>query len=121
MEEKNFRQWAVVELFGHQQIAGLVSEQTIAGQGFVRVDVPTCGDQEAFTRLFGTGAIYSIIPTTEEIATAFARRNISRPINPWQLALPEPDKEDEGQDDEDDRELDEDVRDVGKVDPELGW
>lgn len=95
MEEKPFEQWAVVELFGHQQIAGMVSEQVIAGQGFVRVDVPACGDQEAFTRLFGTGAIYSIIPTTEEIATAFARRNVARPINAWQLALPEPDDDPE--------------------------
>ncbi len=100
MEENTFKQYAVVELFGHQQIAGMVSEQTIAGQGFVRVDVPACEDQEAFTRLFGTGAIYSIIPTTEEIATAFARRNISRPINPWQLALPEPDEQDDDEDDD---------------------
>lgn len=94
-EDKPFETYAVVELFGHQQIAGLVSEQTIAGQGFVRVDVPACADQEAFTRLFGTSAIYSIIPTTEEIAVAFARRNISRPINRWDLALPKPTDEDE--------------------------
>ena len=121
MEEKAFQQWAVVELFGHQQIAGMVSEQTIAGQGFIRVDVPACADQEAFTRLFGTGAIYSIIPTTEEIATAFARRNVSRPINRWDLALPKPKEHDDGEFDEPDQEADEDVRDAGKVDPKLGW
>lgn len=39
MSEK-FEQFAVVELFGHQIIAGKVSEQVIGGQGFVRVDVP---------------------------------------------------------------------------------
>ncbi len=94
-EASTFNQWAVVELFGHQQIAGMVSEQTIAGQGFVRVDVPACEEQEAFTRLFGTGAIYSIIPTTEEIATAFARRNVARPINRWDLALPRPHEDDD--------------------------
>ena len=32
--------WAIVEIFGHQRIAGFLSEQTIGGQSFVRVDVP---------------------------------------------------------------------------------
>ena len=94
MANELFDQWAIVELFGHQRIAGHVSEQVIAGQGFVRVDVPASPDREAFTRMFGTGAIYSIIPTTEEIATAFAVRNVEKPISPWMLALPEPDEPD---------------------------
>lgn len=32
--------WAIVELFGHARIAGRVTEQVIAGQGFIRADVP---------------------------------------------------------------------------------
>lgn len=91
MNEKaeSFDCWAVVELFGHQQIAGKVTEQTIAGQGFIRVDVPEDNGQ-GYTRLLGHGAIYSIIPTSEEVARAFARRNFTRPIQPYELALPEP-------------------------------
>jgi len=79
-DENKFDVWAVVELFGHQRIAGRVTEQVIAGQGFIRVDVPTTGDQIGFTRMFGPGAIYSIIPTTEEIAIAFVHENVGTPI-----------------------------------------
>lgn len=61
VDESKFDVWAVVELFGHQRIAGRVTEQVIAGQGFIRVDVPAIGNQSGFTRLFGSGAIYSII------------------------------------------------------------
>lgn len=84
-----FECWAVVEIFGHQQLAGRVSEQTIAGQGFVRVDVPDLPDQPGFTRMFGPGAIYSIIPTTQEIATAYAAKNVAAPIKSWQLQHPQ--------------------------------
>ena len=35
-----FEQTCIVELMGHNMIAGKVTEQTIGGQGFVRVDVP---------------------------------------------------------------------------------
>jgi hypothetical protein len=69
-----------VELFGHQRIAGRVTEQVIAGQGFIRVDVPAVGDQIGFTRMFGPGRIYSIIPTTQEIVVSFVWENIGAPI-----------------------------------------
>lgn len=93
-QQNSFNQWCVVEIFGHKRIAGLVSEQAIGGQSFVRVDVPAVGDQAAFTQMFGAGAIYSIIPTTQEIATAFAARNVGAPISPYDIkqpALPKPD------------------------------
>lgn len=88
-ENSAFDTWAVVELFGHQQIAGKVTEQVIAGQGFVRVDVPAVKDQEPYTRLFGPGAIYSIIPTSAEIVAAFVAKKIGAPIQPWQLQQPD--------------------------------
>jgi hypothetical protein len=87
-EGTNFDVWAIVELFGHQKIAGRVTEQVIAGQGFVRVDVPAHGEKEGFTRLFGAGAIYSIIPTTQETVTAFMGANRVEPIHPYELDLP---------------------------------
>lgn len=94
-ETSKFDQWAVVELFGHQRTAGRVSEQIVAGQGFVRVDVPAVEDQEGFSRLFGPGAIYSIIPTSEEIVRAYVARNVGTPIQPYMLRLPEPAREED--------------------------
>ena len=95
MNEESFDCWAVVELFGHTQIAGKVSEQSIAGQGFLRVDVPEDESHSAYTRLLGHGAIYSIIPCDEAIARAFSRKNYQPPIYRYQLTLPDPASEKE--------------------------
>lgn len=84
-EQQKFEGWCVVELFGHQQIAGMVTEQTIAGQGFIRVDVPETSGRPGYSRMFGAGSIYSIIPTSEEIATNAAARLDTRPIAPYLL------------------------------------
>lgn len=35
-----FDQWAIVDVMGHQRYAGRVTEETLAGAGFIRVDVP---------------------------------------------------------------------------------
>ncbi|MBI9042893.1 MAG: hypothetical protein JEZ06_00320 [Anaerolineaceae bacterium] len=88
MAEK-FDVWAVVELFGHQVIAGKVCEHEIAGKGFIRVDVPESNGLLGYSRLFGPDAIYSINPTTEEVVLAHCERNRKEPIQIWQLALPE--------------------------------
>jgi hypothetical protein len=71
-ENKTFSTPALVELLGRQQIAGMVSEQVIAGSGFVRVDVPETSRRPAYTRFFGTSAIYSITPVDESVMTRLA-------------------------------------------------
>jgi hypothetical protein len=84
MDEK-FETWAIVELFGHNKIAGKVSEQVIAGQGYIRVDVPELEGSPAFTKMFGTGAIYSITPVDEEIARQVARYLRIEPVHIYSL------------------------------------
>lgn len=84
MSEK-FEQWCVVELFGHSRIAGYVTEQTIGGQSFVRVDVPATKLQQPFTRLFGSGAIYAINPVAEDVARGVAETIQAKPIQSWDL------------------------------------
>lgn len=73
-----FASWAVVELMGHQQIAGYVTEEEIAGSALLRVDVPAVqlGDLERpeATKYFGASAIYAIHPCTEELARQAAAR-----------------------------------------------
>jgi len=63
MRDTKFEQWALVELMGHQRIAGLVSETTIAGQAIPRVDVPDqtgaiLAERERFNRVLERAAIY---------------------------------------------------------------
>ena len=92
-----FEQHAVVELFGHQVIAGLVSEQVIGGQGFVRVDVPAVNGQAGFTKFYGAGAIYAMTPCDEAAVLEAVRRIQPRPITMfvYERALPSPDDDDE--------------------------
>lgn len=91
MDAQKFEQWALVELFGHQRIAGRVSEQTIGGCSFVRVDVPELTAAEgkpatqALTKLFGQGAIYGITFMDEAAAMVFVRQLRAQPIDEWSL------------------------------------
>lgn len=32
--------WAILELMGHRKLGGFLSEETLAGAAFVRIDVP---------------------------------------------------------------------------------
>ena len=66
------KDWALVELFGHQRIVGYLSQQTFGTGVLFRVDVPDLLKdgkkvRDGFTRYFGLSAIYSITPVTEEI------------------------------------------------------
>ena len=83
-----FEQYAIVELFGRSVIAGLVTEQIIGGQGFVRVDVPAMEGQAAFTKFYGPGAIYAITPSDKESVLAAVQGLRQKPIDVWKLNLP---------------------------------
>lgn len=48
-ERHEFKQWAIVELFGHARIAGLLTEQTI---GHVR---------DASTTIYAYGAVPTLV------------------------------------------------------------
>lgn len=82
--------WAIVEIMGHQQIAGKVSEETIAGAAMLRVDVPEVEDQPQFTKFYSASAIYAITPTEERIARAAASSMRARPVELWRLNLTQP-------------------------------
>lgn len=84
-EKSAFNEWALVELFGHNKIVGKVSEATLAGGAFLRVDVPSYNGQPAFTRFYGPGAIYSINPVTEEIARGLMDQYRHEPVSRFEL------------------------------------
>jgi hypothetical protein len=84
-EKKTFDEWALVELFGHARIVGRVSEATIGGGAFIRVDVPNENGSIAFTRFFGPGAIYSISPITEQTVVRMAANIGAEPVRPYDV------------------------------------
>lgn len=85
--------WAIVELMGHAVIAGEVSEEEIASNKFLRVDVPENGDIPKYTKFYGSSAIYAITPTDEATARhalqSLQVRPVAQYILPRQLPAPE--------------------------------
>lgn len=83
-----FEAFCIVEIMGHQVIAGKVSEETHFGVPLMRVDVPKSSRREGFTCYYGGNSIYKITPTTEDIVQAFVEKQDPEPIKPYMLALP---------------------------------
>ena len=77
----------MLELFGHQRLAGTVTEQQLGGASFVRVDVPGDGKKAGWklTKLYNPSAIYSITPVTEETARMVAKSIAAEPITRWDV------------------------------------
>lgn len=105
MSQDKFETWALVELFGHQRIVGLVTEQAIGGASFIRVDVPDATGATRFTRMFGAAAIYAINPVGKDVAIQLAQRCDARPVQSYELpqltAGSETEEGDEGGDEDD--------------------
>lgn len=117
---KHFDCWAIIELFGHNKIAGRLTTQTVGVAALFRVDVPELLVPEVresgheylegkyrnvervlpehkrggYTRFFGVGAIYAINPVTEETARAAVIGIEPLPVRPRlfpiEKALPAP-------------------------------
>ena len=85
MKEEKFEATAIIELFGHSKIAGLVSEQTIGGATFIRVDVPETKNEKMFTRLLNPSAIYAINPVNKRIMKATAEQFTAKPIQLYEI------------------------------------
>ncbi len=87
-----FGEWGLVELFGHSQLAGYLTEETIAGQEFLRVEVPATAHLPAFYQRYNPRDIYSIIPLTEDearqVAVNLAARRVPDRVR-WMLEGPE--------------------------------
>lgn len=86
MSEK-FEAWGIVELMGHQRVAGRLSEQPVGGGNLLRVDVPVNGSPETFrTAFYGASAIYAVHITDEPAARAAASQCAQRPTYAYELA-----------------------------------
>jgi hypothetical protein len=83
--KEKFDEYCLVELFGHQRIVGKVTEATMAGGAFLRVDVPAFNGAPAFTRFYSPGSIYSISPITEAIARGMMEQYRNEPVSRFDL------------------------------------
>jgi hypothetical protein len=91
--------WAVVELFGHNIVAGEVSEVSVAGTEMLRVDVPEVDGVPGFTKFYGGAAVYAITPVDEAGALHAVRHLHVRPISTYVIParqLPPTIDEDDG-------------------------
>lgn len=85
-EAPAFSEWVILELLGHRRLAGLLTEQQIAGHGFLRLDVPGESDETwSASQWYSPASVYCITPTTEEIARKVARQNRPEPATRWEL------------------------------------
>lgn len=84
MEEK-FEIWALVELMGHNKIAGKVTEHKFGNQSMLRVDVPAVNGLPAFTKIIAVNAVYAINPLNEQGATEYAELLKAKPIDVWDM------------------------------------
>ena len=85
MSEEQFREWAILEIMGHQTYAGVVSEQVFSGTSFARIDVPEIAGRPAFSKMFGASSIYCITPVTEEVARMRATALGQSPLTIYDL------------------------------------
>jgi hypothetical protein len=114
-QQSKFEGWAVIELFGHQKIAGHVTTEYYGSAAMFRVDVPELPEREVtisqpeyvqteeysgyvyagsvlrramepgFTRIIGPGAVYAINPCTEATVRQSRESDRRRPVVPVSL------------------------------------
>src|SRR5437868_2096159 len=77
--------WAVLELMGHQRIAGFVREVSLGSAAMLRVDVPEIDAIPAFSKFIAPGALYAFTPCTKEVAMAVIKRDRVTPVTLFQM------------------------------------
>lgn len=76
--------WGILEVMGHVILGGRISECQIADGVGIRIIVPVGTEGEEWVTDYAASAIFSITPTTEEVARKVAERNV--PPVWWQYA-----------------------------------
>lgn len=90
-EESSLQSFALVELFGHQRIVGLMTVDPAEFPGMVRVDVPDLTkdgkvERKGFTRYIGRAAIYGVTPIDEDTVRLLLPSVDGKPHRPMQFS-----------------------------------
>lgn len=67
-------EWAKVEIFGHRQHVGRISEVERFGTKMLRIDEPTRDPEVFTTHFYGGSSVFSISPVTEQAAREWVAR-----------------------------------------------
>lgn len=87
---EELKSFALVELFGHARIVGMVTSNPVELPGMIRVDVPDLivnGERKrtGFTRYFGRASIYSLTPCDESTVKLLLPDCDGAPARPYRL------------------------------------
>jgi hypothetical protein len=85
MEGQPQELWALVELFGHNRIAGKVTEAEMGGGSLIRIDVPAVKDRTPLTKYYNVKAIYALTPVDEATCLEMAKSIDPAPVSSYQL------------------------------------
>lgn len=81
-ESLSYEGWAIVEVFGHRRLAGLVRQVNQFGTVMMRIDIPKDKDTFEAAQFYGGAALFSVTPCTKEAAR---EENTPRPIARYAL------------------------------------
>lgn len=85
-DNNGFAQWAILELMGHCRIAGLVTEATIAGAGFLRIDIFRGKEENPLaTQFYNPSSVYGVSPVEECVARGLMERQFEAPVQRYEL------------------------------------
>lgn len=84
-ENEQKEMWALVELFGHQRIAGKVTQAELGSGELIRVDVPAVGARAPLTKFYNVKAIYGITPVDQATCEIMARDIRAEPISVYSV------------------------------------
>jgi hypothetical protein len=85
MEQDTKEMWALVELFGHNRVAGKITEAEMGGDALIRVDVPAVKDREPLTKYYNVKAIYALTPVDEATCLEMAKSIDATPISSYSI------------------------------------
>ncbi len=74
--------WVLLELMGHRQRIGQAREEYVGSGKMIRIDIPIGEDGDVVTEFYGTNAVYSLRPISEEVAKDHWAAKDPRPVRP---------------------------------------
>lgn len=89
-KSESLESWAVLDLFGHEKIVGLVTTRKFGSDVMFQVDVPAAdAGGFAYSKLINPKAVFAIQPTNEEWCRKWAchAAKYNRAVLPY---IPEP-------------------------------